>query len=113
MRGKKHFRLLLLVAAALLLSACEAVKISQIKADPSRYHNKTVAVSGVVVTSVGLLNRGGYEIEDESGRIFVISDHGVPSGGAHVVVEGTVFSGITILGQSLGVAIRETKHHIR
>jgi hypothetical protein len=112
MHGKVKYRLLLVVAAALLLAACEPVKISQIKADPSRFGTKTIAVEGTVVNSVGVLGKGGYEIQDDTGRIFVISNHGIPSGGTKVTVEGTVFSGATVLGQPLGVAIRETKHHI-
>src|SRR5262249_55833405 len=112
MRGKRNYGLLLVVAAALVLAACEPVKISQIKADPARYRTKTVAVQGTVVNSVGVMGTGGYEIEDDTGRIYVISSHGIPSSGAKVTVEGTVFSGATVLGQAMGVAIRETKHHI-
>ena len=108
-----NYQILLLAAAALFLSACEGTTISRIKADPSRFQNKTVAVRGTVLNSVGVLSTGGYEIEDDTGRIFVISNHGIPSRGTRVVVEGTVFSGASILGQSVGVAIRETKHHVR
>ena len=112
MRKKTHFEfLLLLLAASLLLTACEAVTIAQIKADPSRFGNKTIAVRGTVVNSMGVLSHGGYEVEDSTGRILVLSGLGVPSRGSHVVVEGTVFSGATLFGQPLGVAIREIKHH--
>ena len=108
---KTHLNYLLL-ACSLLLIACEPAKISQIKADPSRYQSKTVAIRGTVVNSLGVLSRGGYEVDDGTGTIFVITSHGVPSSGAHVTVEGTVFSGATILGRAVGVAIRETKHKV-
>src|SRR5581483_11309588 len=111
MQSRSNFLLFTLIAAALVLTACEPVKISQIKADPARFHNKTVAVRGTVVTSVGVLGRGGYEIQDDTGRIYVLTNQGIPSSGARVVVEGTIFSGATVLGQAVGVAIRETKHH--
>ena len=113
MRKKTHVQfLLLLLAASLLLTACEAVTIAQIKADPSRFGNKTIAVRGTVVNSMGVLSHGGYEIEDGTGRILILSGLGVPSKGSRVVVEGTVFSGATFFGQSIGVAIREIKHHV-
>lgn len=109
---KIRIKYLVLVVCSLFLVACEPVKISQIKADPARYQSKTIAIHGTVVNSVGVLSRGGYEVDDGTGRIFVITSHGVPSSGARVTVQGTVFSGATILGQAMGVAIRETKHKV-
>jgi len=105
--------LLLMLATPIVLAARGPVKISQIKADPARFGTKTVQVKGTVVTSVGVLASGGYEIEDETGRIYVITNKGVPSQGAHVIVEGTVFTGATVFGQPVGVAIRESKHQIK
>jgi hypothetical protein len=55
--------------------------IGRINADPSRFTNKTVRVSGTVTNSVGLMGKGGYQIEDATGRIIVISGKGVPPAG--------------------------------
>src|SRR5689334_1583721 len=96
--------------AALALAGCGSVKIARINADPSRFYNRTVRVDGRVTTSVGLLGTGGYQIDDGTGRIYVISRTGVPSGGAHVAVTGTVMGGAQILGQTIGTAIREDHH---
>ncbi len=104
--------LLLPVFAALLLTACGAVKISRINADPSRYQNRTVRVSGTVTNSIGALGTGGYQVDDGTGRIYVISGTGVPSKGAHVRVTGRVQSGVTILGHAFGTAIREEHHSV-
>ncbi|MBI2815434.1 MAG: hypothetical protein HYX72_00695 [Acidobacteria bacterium] len=106
------FLLLPLLAAPLFLAGCAATTIARIKADPSRYQSKNVAVRGTVVNSVGVLSTGGYEVDDGTGRIYVISNRGVPSSGTRVTVEGRVFSGATILGQAMGVAIRESKHKV-
>ena len=46
-----------LALAALLLSACAPMTIGRIKADPSRYRNQTIHVSGTVTNSVGVLGR--------------------------------------------------------
>jgi len=110
--GKKRYWMLPLLAA-LVLTGCESVKIADIKADPARYRDKTVQVDGTVTTAFGALSVGAYEIEDETGKIFVVSNRGVPSQGARVRVQGTVFSGATVAGQAVGVAIRESQHEVR
>ena len=111
--GGRQARLVLLLGAALLLTACEGQKIAEIKNDPSKFRDKTVRVAGTVTNSVGVLSTGGYEIEDDTGRIYVISTQGVPARGARVVVEGSVFTGAMVLGPAMGVAIKETKHKVQ
>jgi len=102
------------LAASLFLTACAGpVKIARINADPSRYYKRTVRVDGTVTTSVGILGTGGYQIEDETGRIYVLSRTGVPSGGTRVSVTGSVIGGAQILGTSLGTAIREEHHSVK
>ena len=103
----------LALLATLLLSACGYTKISRITSDPSRYRNKTVHVEGRVTNSFGALFAGGYQVQDDSGKIFVISNRGVPSSGSKVTVSGTVMNGITVMGRSFGTAIQERKHHVR
>ena len=98
---------------AVFLTSCGTIKIGQINADPSRYRNHTVSVTGTVTTSVGVLNTGGYQIEDDTGRILVVSRSGIPSKGSRVTVTGTVMPGAEVLGQSVGVTIREHSHHVR
>ncbi len=104
---------LAIVPLALLLGACGSIRIARINADPSRYTNRTVTVKGRVVTSVGVLGKGGYELDDGSGRIYVISGSGVPSRGSTVKVTGTVSPGVQVLGSPVGVAIREQSHRVK
>jgi hypothetical protein len=102
-----------LLAMVVLLSGCGPVKIARINADPSRYQNRVVHVSGTVTNSVGVLGTGGYQLEDETGKIYVVSRSGVPSRGSRVTVTGVVSPGVQILGQSVGVAIREERHQLK
>jgi hypothetical protein len=95
------------------LSACGSIKIARINADPSRYANRTVTVTGKVVNSVGVLGTGGYQLEDNTGRIYVLSRSGVPSRGSVVKVTGTVSPGVQVLGNPVGVAIREQQHRVK
>jgi hypothetical protein len=106
-------RIQLICLSAILLAGCGPVKIGRINADPSRFRNQTVHVDGTVVNSVGLLGTGGYQIDDGTGKIIVISRRGVPSRGSRVVVTGRVSQGAEVLGQSVGVTIREESHKVR
>jgi hypothetical protein len=105
--------LVLTVSAALFLSGCAATRIGQIQADPTRYRNKSVTVDGRVTNSFGALVAGFYEIEDETGKIYVISRSGVPSKGSRVSVKGSVMNGITVMGKSFGTAIQERSHKVK
>jgi hypothetical protein len=102
-----------LIPAALILSGCGATKIGRVLADPSRYHNRNVTVEGQVTQSVGAFVAGLYQVEDETGKIYVVSTRGVPSKGARVKVEGNVTPGLNLMGKSYGTAIRERDHKVR
>ena len=97
----------------IVLTGCGSVKIARINADPSQYRNQRVNVTGTVVNSVGILGTGGYQLEDETGKIYVISRSGVPSRGSRVTVKGTVLPGAQVLGQSVGVTIAERSHRVK
>jgi hypothetical protein len=99
MRRKSRLHLVglaVISASSILSSACAATTINQILADPSRYRDRDVRVSGSVVDSYSFANRGVYKINDESGQLWVMSDRGVPRKGARVVVKGTIRDGFSL-----------------
>lgn len=102
-----------ILPAVLLLTACGAVKIGHINADPTRYRNRSVSVNGTVTNSLGVLGTGGYQIEDDTGKIYVISSTGVPSKGSRVTVTGSVISGASVMGHAYGTAIHEQRHKVK
>jgi hypothetical protein len=102
-----------IVVLAAILAGCAPVTIGRITADPSHYQNRTITVNGTVTNSVGLLGRGGYQIEDPTGRIYVVSNTGVPSRGSRVRVTGRVVPGAEVLGTAVGVTIREQSHRVK
>jgi hypothetical protein len=106
-------KLTIVILAATLLAGCAPMTIGRINADPSRFQNRTVRVTGTVTNSVGLMGKGGYQLEDNTGRIYVISGKGVPSRGSHVTVTGRVAPGAEVLGTAMGVTIREQSHEIK
>jgi hypothetical protein len=85
--------------------------IAELKYNPGRYQDKSVAIDGVVTTSWGLplVPFRLYKVDDGTGEMTVVSQHGrVPSKGARVRVKGRVNEVATFGGQSLGLHIQET-----
>ncbi len=108
MRRERAFYFGLLLLAGLVLAACERTKISDITADPGRYLNKEVRVAGEVTQSMGVLGRGVYQIDDGTGRLWVVSNgRGVPSKGARVGVKGFIKQGVTFMGTNYATILEE------
>jgi hypothetical protein len=96
--------LLLVLALGLGSSACAARTINQVLADPARYRDRQVKLQGSVVNSFSAVGTGAYELEDRTGRLWIVSNQGVPRRGANVSVKGTVREGFNLGG--LGDLIR-------
>src|SRR5438445_12632501 len=112
MRIKKIFYFSVTLLIGVLLVACERTKISEINADPGRYMNKEVAVVGRVTQSIGALGKGVYQVDDGTGRLWVMTNsRGVPSKGAKVGVKGYVKPTITFLGVNYATVMAETDRH--
>ena len=108
----------LLLATAALAASCATRTVNHILADPARYQNREVTLSGYVADSYSVANRGLYRLEDRTGEIWVVSDRGVPRRGAHVKVRGRVRDGFNLgaLGDRLprsigaGLVLIESSH---
>ena len=116
-----HFALLAIVVAGALTSACASTRtVNQLLADPGRYRNDTVQLSGEVVDSYSLADRGAYQIDDGTGRLWIVSEHGVPRKAARVTVKGTVREGFNFgsladliklpPGIAAGMVLMESSH---
>ncbi|HKX27108.1 MAG TPA: hypothetical protein VJ302_05380 [Blastocatellia bacterium] len=104
----------LIVAASLFFIACpQQTTINQINGDPARYRGKEVLIVGTVTNSFGALGQGAYELNDETGKIWVITQRGVPSKGARVGAVGKYINGVTFSGRTLGSALEETNRKVR
>jgi hypothetical protein len=96
--------------------------MGRVTADPSRYRNREVTVNGTVVTSVSVLGRGAYRVQDDSGALWVVSTVGVPREGSRVSVRGRIhdgfdassLSGVPLpAGLSQGVVMVATSHRVK
>jgi hypothetical protein len=86
----------LIAAAALFAATGCATTINHVLADPGRYRDRDVKVSGAVRDSYSFADRGVYRIADDTGELWVVSTRGVPRTGARVTVQGTVRDGFNL-----------------
>jgi len=92
----------------LSLTALAKKKINEINADPSRYHNKKISIVGTVTDSYGVLGQGAYEIDDGTGRMWVIAERTVPARGARVEAKGRLITGFVFRGRNMGTVLQES-----
>ena len=102
---------MLLAVATLFLTACPTrTSIEKINRDPGRYAGKEVTIAGRVSNSFGALGTGVFEMEDDTGRMWVYSQrYGVPSTGAKVAVTGRIEQGFSFGGRSFATVLRESE----
>jgi hypothetical protein len=120
-----YLALVLLVFAVVMTAVgCASTRsINQLLADPARYRNDTVQLKGEVIDSYSLADRGAYQIDDGTGRLWIVSEHGVPRKNARVTVKGTVREGFNFgslgdliklpAGISAGMVLMESSHKAR
>ena len=104
----KALTLALMVSLCCSLSGCVShVSIGRILNDPHKYQNRVVRLNGRVTESVNAIVAGGYQIEDDTGKIVILSGSGAPRKGSEVSLTGRVSSTVTFLGQPFGIIVRE------
>jgi hypothetical protein len=96
LRGRQSGVLMLLLASTVVSTACASRTVNQIMADPARYRNRDVRLSGRVIDSYGVASRGAYRIDDGTGQLWVVSEQGVPRRNARVTLKGRVRDGFNI-----------------
>ena len=112
--------MVLCAAVAAGAAGCAGKTIQHVLADPSKYRDRDVTISGNVIDSYSLAGQGAYHVEDKTGRIWVVSTHGVPRKGAEVKTTGTIREAFNLgaLGNLIklpsgGVILMEREHTVR
>ena len=100
-----------LFISTLILAGCpERTTIEHINRSPGHYAGKEVTIAGRVSNSYGALGTGVFELQDETGRMWVFSErYGVPGRDARIAVTGRIQEGFTFGGRNFAVVLRETK----
>jgi len=95
--GRSLARLIAPLTLVMMLSGCAIAlrtpSVAELKYNPGRYQNKTVAINGVVTSSWGLplVPFRLYKVDDGTGEMTVVSQGGrTPSKGSRVRVRGRV-----------------------
>ena len=116
----KYILLCVLFALVAFTAACpKRTSVAELNANPSKYQNKTVAIAGKVTRSYGAsipgtpISGGIYEIDDGTGKIWVITDEAVPAKNSQIGVQGKFGNAITYNGKNYGSGIFEDKRKYR
>lgn len=110
-RSSRFVAVLALVAS---ISGCalavRSPSVAELKYNPGRYQDKTVAIDGIVTSSWGvpLMPFKLYKVDDGTGEMTVLAQGGrVPTKGAHVRVKGKVNDVATFGGTSIGLHLEQ------
>ena len=113
--GRSIARLIAPLTLVMMLSGCamalRSPSVAELKYNPGRYQNKTVAINGVVTSSWGipLVPFKLYKVDDGTGEMTVVSQGGrTPSKGSRVRVKGRVSDVATFGGQAVGLHLEQT-----
>ena len=86
-------------------------RISRLLADPTSFASKDVKVAGRVTKvwdpSLGFLQIAAYQVDDGSGRIWVLSRNGAPSEGREVGVKARIRQDFKLGNEILGAVLTE------
>ena len=108
----------LMLASLLTLAGCgtHTDKIRDIKNNPDGYAGKEVTIAGEVTDvspRVPLLDIAAYEVNDDTGSIWVVSHAGAPVKGDKVGLKGKVDEAFKFGGTALGTVVEESDRKVR
>lgn len=104
----------IIIGGALALTACPSkTTIAKINQNPARYQNQQVGLIGTVTDSYGMLGNGIYELDDGTGRIWVMTTRGVPTKGTRVGVSGRAHTGVSFGGRTYGLVLQEEQRRTK
>lgn len=110
----------ILAFGSFTLSGCkdnDRIKISSILNKPDKYVDHEVTVAGEVTkryeVDLFITEAGAYQIDDGTGKIWVITKTGVPKEGVKVGLKGTVSSGFKLGRDVFGAVIKENERRTR
>jgi hypothetical protein len=99
-----------LLSGIALLSACSHhASIESINRDPGQFRGKEITVAGRVVNSFATADAGAFELDDGTGRLWVLRNNNLPAHNSSVTVTGRIEQGFSFAGRTFIVILRETR----
>jgi hypothetical protein len=108
---KRLFPLVLLSLLG-LAAGCKSspTTIATLLNDPGQFDHKQVRVAGKVTHAISVLGYGGYQIDDGTGQITIVTKtNGAPREGAEVGVQGEFRSGYTLGTETVAAIIEKQR----
>ena len=113
--GKRMRHLFVTALVGVVVMGCGAIErasvsitpIETVLAQPDSENH--VHVRGTVTNRVAIFGNGLYEVEDGTGRVWVLTENEVPALNSTVTVRGTSDGAIQLGGRHFGVTLRETR----
>jgi len=101
------FPWLLTIATLLVIPGCKGTTpIKSLLDDPALNNGKQVQIAGVVTKSPAMPESDAYEVDDGTGKVFVLSKkHGTPPEGTKVVVKGVFYAAISSKTQTFAAIV--------
>jgi hypothetical protein len=95
---------------AVVAGCTTSTTIRKIQNDPGKFYGKEVGIKGRVTSSFGALGQGVYQVDDGTGKMWVLSEgYGVPGKDADVKVVGRLVDSVSFGGRNFATALRQTK----
>lgn len=99
-RDMKRVLAVAVLAVAALALGCKDESLTPIRTlldDPGRFDGQVVRVVGKVTQSLGAFGYGGYQVDDGTGVLTVVTDQGAtPRADSEIGVEGEFRSAFTV-----------------
>ena len=107
---RSHLLIMLSLVLTMLLTCAARTRISDIKQDTRKFHDKKVTVTGTVTNTITLpiLDVGLFQVDDGTGTIWVKPKSETPFKDDRVSITGTIKVGISISGKSFGLILFES-----
>src|SRR5258708_12143129 len=95
--SKKIFVVAAVTVAMVMIAGCPTqTTVNKIQQDPHHFYNKEVGLRGNVTESYGALGTGVYQLDDGTGKIWILTEnYGVPSQAAPVPLTEDLLQTIT------------------
>ena len=110
-RSRHNVRLafpwLLTIATLLVISGCKGTTpIKTLVDDPGLNNGKRVQIAGEVTKSPAMPSSDSFEVDDGTGKVFVLSkEHGTPPVGTKVVVKGIFYAALSSKTQTFAAVV--------
>jgi len=104
-----RYAFIIILLLSLLASGCDqagsplSVPIGKVLSNPRNYEGKTITLSGTVGETMSVVVLKAFQLSDDTGQIFVVTERMLPKQGEKLRIKGTVVEAFSLGNQTLTV----------